>query len=59
MRHLLESAKAAHMNFLRIWAGGIYESDYFYGLTDYYGLLVWQDMPFTSATYPITDEFVE
>ncbi|XP_030370503.1 beta-mannosidase-like [Scaptodrosophila lebanonensis] len=57
--HLLESAKGAHMNMIRVWGGGLYESDYFYELADSLGLLIWQDMAFTSATYPVYTEFVE
>lgn len=53
MKHLLKSAFDANMNMIRVWGGGLYESDYFYSLADSYGLLVWQDMTFTKATYPI------
>lgn len=51
--HLLRSAKLANMNMIRVWGGGLYESDTFYSLADSYGLLVWQDMAFTKSTYPI------
>ena len=36
---LLLSAKEAHMNMLRVWGGGIYESDYFYSVADEMGIL--------------------
>lgn len=57
--HLLKSAQETHLNMIRIWGGGLYESDIFYNLTDFYGILVWQDLAFTASTYSLTDLFVE
>lgn len=34
IRDLLMSAKDAHMNMLRVWGGGIYESNYFYDVSN-------------------------
>ncbi|EDW37952.1 GL12303 [Drosophila persimilis] len=58
VQHLLKSAHDVHMNMIRVWGGGLYESETFYNLADYYGLLVWQDMTFSKAAYPLTDDFV-
>ncbi|XP_075146469.1 beta-mannosidase-like [Haematobia irritans] len=60
LEHIVKSAKESHLNMIRVWGGGLYESDTFYNLTDYYGLLVWQEMAFSRATYPMTfKDFVE
>ncbi|WP_454778495.1 glycoside hydrolase family 2 protein [Georgenia muralis] len=47
----LADAVEANMNLLRVWGGGIYESDDFYGLCDELGLLVWQDFTLACAAY--------
>ena len=58
-RRLLEDAKAAHHNSIRVWGGGYYPSDAFYDACDELGLVVWQDFMFACAMYELTDEFEE
>ena len=57
-RDLLESAKAANMNMIRLWGGGQYEKDVFYDLCDELGIMVWHDMMCSCAVYPGNDEFL-
>ncbi len=47
-----EQATGANINLLRVWGGGLYESEDFYELADEQGLLIWQDFPFACAAYP-------
>lgn len=58
VRPLLESARDAHMNMIRVWGGGNYETEFFYDLCDELGLMVWQDFMFSCMHYPSTREFL-
>jgi beta-mannosidase len=49
---LIQQAKAANFNMLRVWGGGIYESDAFYNECDESGILVWQDFMFACGLVP-------
>ena len=52
-------AARANMNMLRIWGGSDYGSDEFYDYCDEYGIMVWQDYPFSTELYPANKEFVD
>ncbi|MCC7229490.1 MAG: glycoside hydrolase family 2 protein [Fimbriimonadaceae bacterium] len=59
LRDRLEKAKDMGFNMLRVWGGGLYESDDFYDLCDELGILVWQDFPFGCSYYPDTGEWLD
>ncbi|THV33890.1 glycoside hydrolase family 2 protein [Glycomyces buryatensis] len=47
----VDDALEANINLLRVWGGGIFESDDLYDLADERGLLMWQDFLFACAAY--------
>jgi beta-mannosidase len=57
----LDQAAFANLNLIRVWGGGIYESDDFYDACDERGLLTWQDFLLACAAYaeeePMLSEF--
>ncbi|XP_063918754.1 beta-mannosidase-like [Zophobas morio] len=59
LNHFMSSvATYTEMNMIRVWGGGVYESDLFYQLADEYGLMIWQDFVFASSMYPADDDFL-
>ena len=48
-----------NINGIRVWGGGIYESEDFYNFCDEEGIVVWQDFLFACAAYPETPEMFE
>jgi mannosylglycoprotein endo-beta-mannosidase len=50
----LRYTRQSGLNLIRLWGGGIAESDYFYELCDEYGFLVWNEFWMTGDTqYPV------
>ena len=58
MRTELAYTAQSGINMLRLWGGGIAESDLFYTLCDEYGILVWQEFWMTGDTRHPRDEAV-
>ncbi len=57
MRDVLNSARDANMNMIRVWGGGYYLHDAFYAMADEMGIMVWQDFMFGGAVTPPDAEF--
>jgi beta-mannosidase len=58
-RNILQSAREAHMNMVREWGGGYYESDDFYDICDELGIMVWQEFMFGGDMVPGDTAFQE
>lgn len=58
-QRLIDDALAAGFNFIRVWGGGIYESDYLYSMADEAGIFIWQDFLFGCTSYPADEDFLD
>ena len=52
---LVALAADSHMNMLRVWGGGFYESAAFMRACDHLGIMVWHDFMFACGYYPDHD----
>lgn len=48
-----DQALFARFNMIRVWGGGQYEHDDFYETMDEAGILIWHDLMFACALYPV------
>ena len=55
---VLQSAVDANMNVLRVWGGGVYQSEAVYEWCDRHGLLVWQEVTFACQMAPADQPFL-
>ena len=56
---LLQMAKEAHFNMLRVWGGGLYPADDFFNICDSLGILIWEDFMYAGTMYPYDEAFLE
>ncbi len=56
-RRILQSARDANMNMIRVWGGGYYGSEDFYSICDELGIMVWEDFMFGNDWQPGTYAF--
>ena len=56
---LLDMLVDLNCNMVRVWGGGVYESDRFYDWCDEHGILVWQDFMMGCAVFPQNPQFLE
>ncbi|SMR42887.1 unnamed protein product [Zymoseptoria tritici ST99CH_1E4] len=57
--NLFDTAIAGNQNMLRVWSSGAYSPDFMFDLADEKGLLLWSEMEFACALYPVAPEFLD
>ncbi|PCJ52982.1 MAG: hypothetical protein COA79_23165 [Planctomycetota bacterium] len=55
----IKIASDNNLNMLRIWGGGLSESDDFFELCNVHGLMIWFDFPLACAKYPEDPKWLE
>ncbi len=56
-KELLRLAAEGNINMIRVWGGGVVESDVFYDTCDRLGILVIQDFQMACGSYPEKEEY--
>ena len=57
-QYILDAAANANMNMVRVWGGGIYQTDDFYEMADEMGMMIWEEVMLACALYPRDDAFL-
>ncbi len=55
---ILDLVEDIGCNAMRVWGGGVYESDYFYNWCDEHGIIIWQDFMMACGVYPHTERMI-
>ncbi|KAF2200574.1 glycoside hydrolase [Delitschia confertaspora ATCC 74209] len=58
-REWIALAAEGNQTMIRVWGGGIYESEVLFDTCNELGLLVWQDFAFACANYPANPDFLK
>ena len=59
LKSTLEMFVDLNCNMVRVWGGGVYESDEFFDFCDENGLMVWQDFMTGCSAFPQSDEYAK
>lgn len=57
IKKIVQSVHDGNMNMIRVWGGGIYQSESFYESCDQLGVMLYHDMMFSFRAYPHSDAF--
>ena len=55
----IRSVRFNNLNMIRVWGGGLYETDDFFDACDEIGILVWHDFAFACGDYPTHPAYLE
>ncbi|CAO1620973.1 unnamed protein product [Parajaminaea phylloscopi] len=55
----IDSVLASGGNLIRVWGGGVYQSDAFYDMCDEKGIMVWSETIFACSMYPTYNDFAD
>ncbi len=58
-KFLIDTAIDSNMNMLRVWGGGMYQTNDFYDYCDEKGMLLWEELMFACGMYPTNKSFLK